>query len=134
MKTYTVEQAVMAVAPTPAARAAFTKQIMQKILHMEAIDAPATQQKPLFSLFRHMPKLAVGLLAIIIAIVASGTAYAVYTTFWQKPVVHTQPAQKNQFGRNEVIANFESCASKTGQTGYEIKRGATLDPAEVPKI
>lgn len=130
MKDYTIEQVVMAVAP-PKPDKAFTSRVMGRIL---AADTAPSKQKPRFALFAHMPKFAVVAIAVVIALALSGTAYAVYNALWPKPTVHSQSVEQNQFGRTEVVADFKDCATQTGQAHYEIKKGASITPEDVPKL
>jgi hypothetical protein len=141
MKNYTFEQLCIGAAPMDGhLNIAFADEVMQRIqqtnpssLEKAVRRADKQRKASMFATLRHLPKFALVLLAFLTLLTVTGTAYAIYT-LWPKPVVHTSQAVQNQFGRTQVIASFENCASQPQNSTFEIKTNSTLSPDELPKV
>lgn len=139
MKNVTSEQLFIASSPaTDHVMTPFIDAVMSRIQR----DAPLHRQFPkplrrkkqsLLQRLRHMPAFALFAIVLLALVAVSGTAYAVIQ-LWPKPHVELKPAVKNQFGRSQVIASFDNCSDQPKNSTFEIKKGSTLDPKELPQV
>jgi hypothetical protein len=140
MKNYTLEQLLISSIPhIDGINTKFTDTVMSHVRQAnrsamtKAIrHSTAPRRSGIFTRLRHLPKIALLLLAVITLLGLTGTAYAIYT-LWPKPVINTSPSSKNQFGRTQIIVSFENCVNQQNST-FEIKSKSTLHPDELPKV
>lgn len=115
----------------------FTDLVMQGISRSQLVVSDLSTKPlgtPLFAQLRHIPKFAAIVIAAASLIALGGTAYAVYKVFWENPQVTTTNQVTNQFGRSQVVAQFENCGDQVSQAVFEVKIGNALDETEIGKI
>lgn len=128
----TVEQLIIASHSGHDKNTRFTEAVMVSIKRTTPSGALSTSRSSVWNRLRHLPKFAVIVLALLGLMIASGTAYAIYT-LWPKPAVTVTAPEKNQFGRSQFSVSLENCAG-SNRASYEIKRGSTLQNDEIPKV
>lgn len=128
----TVEQLIIASHSGHGKNTRFTEVVMVSIKRTAPSGALSTSRSSIWSRLRHLPKFAVIVLALLGLMIASGTAYAIYT-LWPKPAVTVTTPEENQFGRSQFSVSLENCAGPN-RASYEIKRGSTLQNDEIPKV
>jgi len=116
----------------------FTDKVMLAI-HSPLVKAVRKANTPkkraLFVRLRHLPKLAIVALAIGALLFIAGSTYAVVQTVKQLTHVTVKTSGTNDFGRQQLNVEFNSCDQEKKQgTTYELKRGSGLSADDGAKV
>lgn len=119
---------------------AFTERVMAAVRSSEIFSdvirkTNVTKKETLFMKMRHLPKIAIAAIAMGALLVVAGTTYAVVKTVSDLTQVKVNESGKNEFGREQLTVEFDSCEAqkKQGKT-YELKRGSDLSAEDGAKV
>lgn len=120
--------------------AAFTDKVMSNLNRPEILsdslrNMNVTKKETFMAKIKRLPALAIVAIILGIALVLSGSAYAVYQLLWAKPEVHVSAPTTSVSGRQEVAISFAQCGDPNAlATKYELKKKATITIDDVPHV
>ena len=131
-----IELLLLAASPTRAGTQAFTDSVMAKIAQQspprKVVESIQTSGG-LWVRLRHLPRIAIMLLALAALLTVSGTVYAAYL-LWPKPQTTTSTPLVNHEGRMQLEASFAQCGNKPSSRSYELKKDAPVTSDKIPMI
>jgi hypothetical protein len=109
----------------------FTDSVMQKVQKNEIFSAAIRsmdepKKENLFMKFKHLPIAAIIAIVAGVALLLTGTTYAVVKTIQEFNNVSVKESGMNEYGREELTVDFKDCPARADGATYELKAGADL--------